>query len=216
MKRPAAVDLVSLPGPDFPLPSAHPEDILTAPTAEKELVKLDIRAHLQNANYPTSVKVKRLCWGLLQPLFRLSPRPFYGFRNALLRWMGAKIGQSVMIYPQATITFPWNVTIGDWVVIGPEVAVYALSEVSIGSNVLISQGAHLCSGSHDIRRPNFPLKCRPIVIHDETWICAEAFIGPGITLGPRSIAAARAVVVKNVEPYAIVGGSPAQVISYWT
>jgi chloramphenicol O-acetyltransferase type B len=50
------------------------------------------------------------------------------------------------------------------------------------------------------------------IIGNDVWIGSEAMIMPGITIGDGAIIAARAVVVKDVEAYSIVGGNPATVI----
>jgi acetyltransferase-like isoleucine patch superfamily enzyme len=47
-----------------------------------------------------------------------------------------------------------------------------------------------------------------IVIGDDVWIGANAIICSGVTIGQGAIVAAGAVVVKDVEPYSIVGGNP--------
>jgi putative colanic acid biosynthesis acetyltransferase WcaF len=52
----------------------------------------------------------------------------------------------------------------------------------------------------------------PILIGDEAWICADAFIGPGVRVGARGVVGARAVVVKDVGPGVIVAGNPARVV----
>lgn len=53
-----------------------------------------------------------------------------------------------------------------------------------------------------------------IVIGNDVWIAEGAFIRRGVTIGNGAIIAARAVVTKDVPPYAIVGGSPARIIRY--
>lgn len=173
---------------------------------------VDIPAHLRNANYPASTQLRRILWGLLAPLFRLSPRPWYGWRAWLLRRCGASIGQRVLVYPSAQIMFPWNLTVADDVIIGWDVRLYTLAPIRIASNVLISQGAHLCSGSHDYRQPNFPLILRPIEVASGAWLAAECFVCPGVTIGAGAVVAARAVVTRDVPPNSVVAGNPARVI----
>jgi len=51
-------------------------------------------------------------------------------------------------------------------------------------------------------------------IGNDVWIGTEAMIMAGVTIGSGAIISARAVVTKNVPPYAIVGGNPAQIIKY--
>ncbi len=51
-----------------------------------------------------------------------------------------------------------------------------------------------------------------IVIGNDVWIGYEAVILQGVTIGDGAIIGARAVVTRDVEPYAIVGGVPAKTI----
>ena len=53
-----------------------------------------------------------------------------------------------------------------------------------------------------------------IVVKDDVWIGDGAIICSGVKIGQGAIVAAGAVVTKDVEPYAIVGGNPAGVIKY--
>lgn len=50
------------------------------------------------------------------------------------------------------------------------------------------------------------------VIGNDVWIGSEAIIMPGVTIGDGAVIGTRALVTRNVEPYAIVGGNPAKVI----
>nr|WP_164116032.1 CatB-related O-acetyltransferase [Sphingorhabdus sp. Alg239-R122] len=53
-----------------------------------------------------------------------------------------------------------------------------------------------------------------VVIGDDVWIGREAIIMSGVTVGTGAVIAARALVVKDVPPYAIIGGNPAKLIKY--
>lgn len=55
---------------------------------------------------------------------------------------------------------------------------------------------------------------REITIGNDVWIGANAILLPGVNIGDGAVIAAGAVVTKDVEPYAIVGGVPARVIKY--
>lgn len=50
------------------------------------------------------------------------------------------------------------------------------------------------------------------VISDGVWIGMRAMIMPGVKIGEGAVIAAGSVVVKDVPPYTIVGGNPAQII----
>lgn len=173
---------------------------------------LDIAGNRADRKWTYRELLGRLLWAACAPLFRWSPRIFWGWRRFLLRLFGAKVGKSVQIHPSVQIFIPWNLKIGDWSSVGFDALLYNLGPMKIGAKVTISQRAHLCGGSHDFRDPTMTLLKCPINIGDQAWICADAFVGPEVTVGARAIVAARAVVVKDVRSGEIVGGNPAKVI----
>jgi putative colanic acid biosynthesis acetyltransferase WcaF len=173
---------------------------------------LDVAANRRAQKWKRNELAARVLWALVHPLFAWSPRVLWGWRRALLRLFGARIGREVHIYPSARIAIPWNLTIGDYSAIGDRAIVYALGEITLAERVTVSQGAHLCAGTHDYRDPTMPLLKPPIFIDRDAWICAEAFIGPGVRIGSRAIVGARCVVMGNVEPGAIMIGNPARLL----
>jgi putative colanic acid biosynthesis acetyltransferase WcaF len=96
--------------------------------------------------------------------------------------------------------------------LGEGVDCYCVDKIRIGSYVTVSQYSHLCTASHDITSFNMRLVTAPIVIGDKSWVCSGAFIGPGVSLGEGVVTAARAVVMRNVDPWTVVGGNPARFI----
>lgn len=173
---------------------------------------LDIQANRRAKKYGTSDLLRRALWAAMWPAFRFSPRPLFAWRRFLLRMLGASIGKEVHVYPNVAIAMPWNLSIGDWSAIGDGVRLYALGPITIGREVTISQRAHLCAGTHDYTRRDMPLLKPPIVVGDQAWICAEAFVGPGVTIGAGAIVGARAVAMDNVEPWAVVVGNPTRFV----
>jgi putative colanic acid biosynthesis acetyltransferase WcaF len=158
--------------------------------------------------------VSRVIWAFVKlAFFRFSPRIFYGWRNFLLRLMGAQIGVGVKIYPSADIMFPWLLTVGDRTVISWHARIYNLGHIKIGRDTVISQHAHLCGGTHDYKSKDFLLLRTGLTIGSNVWIAADSFIGPGVEVRDNSVVAARAVVVKNVDTGTVVGGNPGRVIS---
>lgn len=57
-----------------------------------------------------------------------------------------------------------------------------------------------------------PMSKGDIIIGNDVWIGADVKIMSGVTIGDGAVLAADALVIKDVEPYTIVGGVPAQVI----
>jgi putative colanic acid biosynthesis acetyltransferase WcaF len=82
----------------------------------------------------------------------------------------------------------------------------------IGNQVTISQRTYLCTASHDISLASHPQIEKPIVIENRAWVAAEAFVGPGVTIGEGAVVGARGCVFKDVEPWTVVGGNPARFI----
>ena len=136
----------------------------------------------------------------------------WAWRRAVLRRFGAKIGRNVRIHPSVRIAIPWHLSVEDNSAIGDQAIIYSLGEISIGANATISQNAHLCAGTHDFRRADMALLKPPIVIGPGAWICADAFVGPGVVVGAMAVVGARAVVVKAVAAADVVVGNPARVV----
>jgi len=174
---------------------------------------LDISSNRSARKYSQAELMGRVIWGAAGLLFRYSPRLLWGWRNLLLRIFGAKVGRNVQIHPSARIFLPWNLEIGDWSSIGFDALIYNLGPVTIGSKVTISQRAHLCAGSHDYRDPTMRLLKPLIGIGDEVWICADAFVGPGVTVGQGAVVGACAVVMRDVDPLAVMAGNPARKVA---
>jgi putative colanic acid biosynthesis acetyltransferase WcaF len=172
--------------------------------------ELDIAANRRARKWTRGELARRALWALAIPLFRMSPRLLWGWRTGILRLFGAKIGPDVHIHPSVSIALPWNLKIGAFAAIGDGVRVYNLGEVSVGAHATVSQGAHLCAGTHDHRRPELPLIKAPILIGAGAWVCADAFIGPGVAVGEFAIIAARGVAMHDVPPWTIVAGNPAE------
>lgn len=158
-------------------------------------------------------RLKELLWLLVRSVFfEHGALPLFSIRARLLRAFGATIGegqgQGPGMKPGVKITFPWKLTIGDYCWIGEEVWILNLAPVTIGNHVCISQRAFLCTGSHDWSDPHFGLITKPIVIEDGVWICANVFIGPGVTIGENAVATAGSVVTHDLPPNMICSGNP--------
>lgn len=155
-------------------------------------------------------KLTEVLWWVVRSLIFATWFPIpSGIKVAALRVFGAKVGRDVVIRSRVNITFPWRLTIGDHVWIADEVLILSLAPVTIGSHVVISNRAFLCTGSHRFRSENFDLVTRPIMVGNSCWIASQVFIAPGVTLGPNTMCAAGAVVLKDAGPDVLLIGNPA-------
>jgi len=158
-------------------------------------------------------KALRLLWNAVWLLlFRPSPRPFHGWRVWLLSVFGARMGVGAHVYPSARIWAPWNLQMGDHASLGPQVDCYNISTVVIGSFCTVSQYTYLCGATHDYTKASMPLISKPIHLGRRAWIAADAFIGPGVCVGEGAVVGARSLVLRDVEPWAVVAGNPARPI----
>lgn len=114
------------------------------------------------------------------------------------------------VYASVKIYYPANLEMKAYSCLASEVDCYNVDKVTIGANTTVSQGAYLCTASHDITNPLHPLITAPIVIEDQAWIGAKAFVGMGVTIGEGAVVGATASVYKDVEPWTVVGGNPAK------
>lgn len=170
----------------------------------------DVLASRRISPYSTTEKIKRLLWGCVQAtLFRASFHNWYGFRRALLRAFGASLAPTANVRRTVLIECPWNLSVGAESSIGDRAILYCLGPVQIGSRTTVSQGAHLCAGTHDHRRASMPLVRATISIGDDVWIAADAFVGPGVTVGTGAILGARGVAMRDLAPWRIYAGNPA-------
>lgn len=82
--------------------------------------------------------------------------------------------------------------------------------LSIGSNVNISAEVAIYTAGHDPQSPDFNDFLKPVIINHYVWIGTRAMIMPGVVIGQGAVILPGAVVTHNVEPYDIVGGTPAR------
>lgn len=162
--------------------------------------------------YPITEYLRRFAWRALDgTVVRIFPARISFWYRFWLRVFGAVVGHSGLS-PTSRIVHPWLFRMGDNCCIGSRVTIYNLGTVSIGNHTVISQDVYMCAGTHDYTRRGLPLLRLPITVGNSVWICAGAFIGPGVSIGDGAVIGARAVVTKNVAPWTVVAGNPAKVI----
>lgn len=161
-------------------------------------------------------RFKRILWCIINAtVFRIcigSKWQGLFIRIALLKMFGTEIPWRTTVYPSCKIFMPWNLKVGKYSCIGPNTEIYNKDMVIIGNNCVVSQGAFLCTASHDITDVRHPLVTAPIIMKDKSWVASKAYIGMGVTIGEGAVVGATASVYKNVEPWTVVGGNPAKFI----
>ena len=154
-------------------------------------------------------RLARAVWGIAYALlFRTSPRPFHWWRRWLLMLFGARIARGCHIYPKVRIWAPWNLECGTESGVGDGAILYNQARITLGKRVVVSQGAHLCTGSHDYESPGFELFAKPITVGDHAWLAAECFVHPGVTIGEGAVIGARSVVTRDMPAWMVCAGNP--------
>jgi putative colanic acid biosynthesis acetyltransferase WcaF len=154
---------------------------------------------------------KNVLWFVVNAIFLNSYLPVpSSIKCLILRAFGAKIGQHVMIKPKVNIKYPWLLNVGNYVWIGEGVWIDSLTDIYIGHNACLSQGAMLLTGNHDYTRSTFDLKVGKIVIEEGVWIGAKSVVCPNVTCHSHAVLAVNSVAVKDLEAYGIYQGNPAQ------
>jgi len=116
------------------------------------------------------------------------------------------------------VYFQGKVSIGEGTAISDNCNLNGYSAgIYIGKKVMIAPNSVIVAFDHGFRDLQIPMieqpyEEAPIIIDDDVWISANCTITKGVRLGKGCIVGANAVVTKDVEPFAIVGGVPAKVI----
>jgi putative colanic acid biosynthesis acetyltransferase WcaF len=162
------------------------------------------------ASFSLGNRAARALWGVAWlVLARWTPPPMHAWRRIVLKAFGAKIGRGVRVHASVRIWLPANLELGDFCLIGPGAILYNQGRITVGPRAVLSQRSHICASSHDLNDPHFQLVLRPISIGAQAWVAAEAFVGPGVTMGARSVLAARGALFRSIEDDAVYTGNPA-------
>lgn len=164
-----------------------------------------------NSWYNTGANpVKRFLWYYVN-LFILNSGliPVSSCKVFLLRFFGARIGEGVVIKPHVNIKYPWRLSVGNYTWIGENVWIDNLAQVTIGSNVCISQGALLLCGNHNYKLDTFDLVTGEIILEDGVWVGAKSVVCPGVTCKTHSILTVASVASTSLDEFGIYKGNPA-------
>lgn len=155
-------------------------------------------------------RLMRLLWLATWALLAAwTPRPFFGWRRNILQLFGARMQPTSRVHSSVRVWWPGNLMMGANSSIGPRANIYSMGMISIGDDVVISQDAHLCAGTHDFESAGFQLKAVPIAIGNNAWIAAEAFVAPGATVADGVVLAARCAAFGQLQPWTVYRGNPA-------
>ncbi len=113
------------------------------------------------------------------------------------------------MHQRARIAVPWHLTLHHRACLGDRANAYSLGEIEIHEDATVAQEVYLCTGTHEFTRPTRPLQTAKISVGPGAFVCARAFVLPGVTIGAGAIVGACAVVTRDVPEKTLVAGNPA-------
>lgn len=177
-------------------------------THNDSLIRLDA---FDNSGFSRGAsRLTEVCWFVVSGLLMESWLPGSAWRRVILRIFGADIGKAVVIKPRVRVKFPWRLKVEDYSWIGEQVWIDNLNAVKIGAHCCLSQGAYLCTGSHDWSDRYFALVTAPIEIGCGAWIGAKASIAPGTCIEPGAVVTMGSFAHGRVMSWSINTGIPAK------
>lgn len=148
--------------------------------------------------------------------FKLDSKYMKNLKRHFLQRIFKNVGHNINVRQNIRFDLGWNISIGNNSGIGERCYLQDIEEISIGDNVLMAPEVLIYTANHKHRRDELIIKqgiyTDKVIIEDDVWIGTRAIILPGVTVGKGAVVAANAVITRNVQPYTIVGGVPAKKI----
>lgn len=140
-------------------------------------------------------------------------------RQAVLPRRLGGFGKNTVIQPGLKIASPKKLFIGSNCQFNESVYITAGGTVRIGDWVGIGPGAKIWSINHKFSDPDTPYMIqgwdlKEVVIEDDVWIGANAFVMPGVRIGKGAVISAGTVVLRSVPGYAVLAGNPGRVVGW--
>ncbi len=149
-----------------------------------------------------------------------APRMVYGYMDVCDNWREkTRISDTVFFYRKENVTIGDNVFIWHYTIIDGTGGIEINEGAQIGAWVgIFTHGSHMSIriyGRHYQEIPESEKKgyiIKPVKIGKYVFIGARSIIFPGVTIGDGALVSAGSFVTKNVKPFEIVSGNPAETI----
>jgi len=138
--------------------------------------------------------------------------PSHLVRKVVYNLCGVKIGKKSTIHIGAKFFQPKNIQIGEDTIVGSDVFLDGRASLKVGNHVDIASEVMIYNSQHDLESNSFEAIVKPVEVGDYVFIGPRVIILPGVKIGKGAVAAAGAVISKDVPEFSIVAGVPATVI----
>lgn len=136
-------------------------------------------------------------------------------RRSLMEQLFGSVGENVYVEPDFTCEFGKNIFIGHDVYINFGAVLLDCSRISIGNHVLIGPNVGMYSANHSLdpdERSRGALIGGRITIGDKAWIAGDVKIMAGVTIGEGAVIGCGSVVTHDIPPRTLAAGNPCRVI----
>ena len=136
-------------------------------------------------------------------------------RTQILRELFAEVGENSTVLTGFNCDYGLHIRVGKQFLANYNVTILDIMPVTIGDYVMIGPNTLISTVNHPItpkgRRAHLGIG-KPVTIGNDVWIGGNVIILPGVTIGSNVIIAAGAVVTKDIPDNSLVGGVPAKVL----
>jgi putative colanic acid biosynthesis acetyltransferase WcaF len=140
--------------------------------------------------------------------------PFASWRMAAYRASGVRMAdhRTGIVMLGTEVVRPDRLALGRNTIVGPHCLLDARGGVELGDNVNIGGHTRFMTAKHRVQDPDFGDEYGPVIVGDRVWIALGATVLGNVRIGEGAVVAANATVTRDVAPYTIVAGTPAQPI----
>ena len=136
-------------------------------------------------------------------------------RNQMLKKLLGKTGKSFFIEPPFRCDYGYNIELGENFYANYNLTILDCAKVTIGDNVMIGPNVALYTAGHPIHHEPRVAGwefARPISIGDNAWIGGNTVINPGVRIGKNTVIGSGSVVTKDIPDNVVAVGNPCRVI----
>jgi maltose O-acetyltransferase len=136
-------------------------------------------------------------------------------RDEIIRKLFGSTGEKFFIEPPFRCDYGYNITLGNNFYSNYNLIILDCAKTVIGDNVLIGPNVGIYAAGHpvhhELRNQEYEFAL-PIIIGNNVWIGGNVVINPGITIGDNSVIGSGSVVTKDIPANVVAAGNPCKIL----
>lgn len=136
-------------------------------------------------------------------------------REQLVKKLFGKTGESLLVESPFSCDFGYNITVGENFYANHDCVILDCAPVTIGDNVLLAPQVGLYAAGHPIdpeKRSEGYDMAKPITIGNNVWLGGGVKVIGGVTIGDNCVIGAGSVVIRDIPPNCVAAGNPCRVL----